>query len=701
MMRFIHTLNKIKIVVYLIAAFLCASSANAATEDEAVTLAQEIMQATIETQNLQATSKATLNDMVMDIIYRRRPDNLQNFLVDLEDKASLENVDLFECYAELSANPLDSIADKDGYEVISNETNSENWRRAYLSNLLLAHLHIGKGDVLKVLEYTGKSLEIVNRQVGTPETISMLYDIYDMLQTAYIYDRSTDQTIAAMRTQKNLSLKSGRPLDGFGIVNNLAVLFSLDNEHLAAIEIMRVMEPYLERQSDDKVMLYNFSMAKFKNRAKLYKEALSHLEKIENLAKDSWLLPHIYNQLAQSYAYSGQIDKSDSIMKKLDSLPTNELPKGDLFHLSTIDIKSQIAEARGDHKTALRLKNEYTEKSIDRISAAQFQDRKKAAERIAVSQRVATQKLENAARESALKDTIIDREKNISRISIGLLILATIMVGLLVYSMRREKSMNERLAAMNAELEISRDKALASEKAKSNFLAMMSHEIRTPLNSIIPVAEILQSKSIYKDDRSLLSLIVTGGNTLLQMLDNVLVLSKGDDAPSDYSEDLNLVKIAKPILKDYGDQARKKRLTFTAKAEKGFPLSVHTDKKAFEKILSNLLSNAVKFTLEGQVSVIFSRAEDEDYFSIKICDSGIGMESENLDVLLEPFTQKDSGLTRSFDGLGIGLSVTNIEVKRLGGQLNINTDLAIGTEVEVILPIGGQPNLEAPLEQAA
>ena len=184
---------------------------------------------------------------------------------------------------------------------------------------------------------------------------------------------------------------------------------------------------------------------------------------------------------------------------------------------------------------------------------------------------------------------------------------------------------------------------------------------------------------------------------MLQMLDNVLVLSKGDDAPSDYSEDLSLVKIAKPILKDYGDLARKKGLTFTAKAEKGLPLSVHTDKKAFERILSNLLSNAVKFTSEGLVSVVFSRAEDADYFSITIRDSGIGMESENLDVLLEPFTQNDSGLTRSFDGLGIGLSVTNIEVKRLGGQLNINTNLAIGTEVEVILPIG----IQADLEQAA
>ena len=694
MMRSTHRLKIWMVVILLISYCFWSGLAHAATKEQAVSLAQEIMQVTIETQNHEPVSSNNANDIVLDIIYQRRSDNLQVFLQNLENKEALENFDLFHYYASLTNYSVGNLIAVKNYQLIANETKSKDWRRAYLSNLLLAQLHLGKGDVLKVLEFTGKSLEIVNQQDVTRETSSMMYEVYDMLQTAYIYDRSKDQTIAAMRTLKDLSVKSGRPLDGFSIVNNLAVLFSHDDQHEEAIDIIGVMEPYLKGQSDDKFLLYNFSIAKFKNRAKLYSEALPHLEKIESLAQGNWLQPYIYNELAQSYAYSGRILESEAIMKKLDALPDEDLPKSDLFELSLMNVKSLIAEMQGDYKAALDLKNEYSERSIERISAAQFQDRKKAADRISVSQRVATQKLENAARESALKDTIIDREKNINRISLVLLGLAAILVGLLIYGVRHQKAMNVKLAA-------SRDKALASERAKSDFLAMMSHEVRTPLNSIIPVAELLQAKSEYKDDRGLLALIVAGGNTLLQMLDNILVVSKADDRPPEYAEDLNLITIAKPILKEFGDEARRKGLAFSAKATKGFPLSVNTDKNVIEKILINLLSNAVKFTSDGEIYVTFARAEDDNYFSIKIQDTGIGMKGENFDELLMPFKQKDSGITRSYDGLGIGLSVTNIEVQRLGGQLRFHTDLDIGTAVEVILPIKAPIEHQGALQKAA
>jgi len=178
------------------------------------------------------------------------------------------------------------------------------------------------------------------------------------------------------------------------------------------------------------------------------------------------------------------------------------------------------------------------------------------------------------------------------------------------------------------------------------------------------------------------------------MLDNVLVVSKADNLPPEFAEDLNLVKIARPILKEYGEEAQKKGLEFSAKATKGFPLSIYSDKKVMEKILANLLSNAVKFTSKGDISVVFSRSENPDLFSIKIKDTGVGIETENLEQLLQPFTQKDSGLTRSYDGLGIGLSVVNIEVTRMGGQLLFHTDSDIGTTVEVILPIAAPDGLD-------
>ena len=668
-----------QVVMFLFAFVLGGNTAYAATKADAVILAQDIMEATVTTREYKNAEGNDPYNAIMDVILNRQTGNLSTYIEMLAVKDD-ENIDLFKIFSDLSdmSNAAYSVSDK--YSLLLETSISGRWRRKYLSNILLAQLHLDKSNILQTLKFTGEAIEIVNSQIVSVETTSMLYDAYEVLHSAHIHDRSTDQAIEAIRSLIDLAVKSERQLDGYNLVNNLAVLFTIDNRHLDAIEIISVMEPYLEGQSEEKTILYNFTVAKFKNRAKRYKDALPHLEKIEQEASRMWLSPNVYNQLALSYAYTGDLDKSEAAIKKIDSLPSEKRPSSELFTLVNTNVKSHIAEMRGEYKKALELRTEYSDGYIEKLNSAQFQDRKKAADRIAISQRVATQKLENAARENKLKDTIIDREKNINRISFALLGLAGLLLSFLLYGVKHQRSMNKKLA-------ISRDKAMASEKAKSDFLAMMSHEVRTPLNSIIPVAEMLQARSHSKADKGLLSLIVAGGNTLLQMFDNILVVSKADLEPPEYVEDIDLVAAIKPILKDFGDEARSKGITFSAKANKGFPKLVYTDRKIIEKILINLLSNAVKFTSEGQISVILSKAAEKNYVSIKIQDTGIGMADENIEELLAPFKQKDSGLTRSYDGLGIGLSVTNIEVQRLGGQLLFHTDLEVGTIVEVILPI--------------
>ena len=676
----------LQMVLMLLAIVSIGVPTFAATKDEAVALAQDIMQATMETQKDKTTSPYDPYNIVMDIILNRQTGDLSAQIERL-NHIDKETVDQFKKFAILTKTSNETFTLSEDYSSLVRMSFTGNWRQKYLTNILLAQLHLDKSDILKTLEYTQNAIEIVNLQSVTYETASMMYDAHEVLQTAYIYERSIDLFIEASRSLTDLALKSERELDGYSLVNNLAVLFSVENRHLDAVEILEVIEPYLTDQSEEKTILYNFTMGKFKNRAELYFEALPHLEKIEVQAQNLRFEPYVYNQLALSYAHTGELEKAEAALKNIENLSLNRRPSSELFILLNTEVKSQIAEMRGDYKKALELKNQYADGYIDRLNSAQFQDRKKAANRIAVSQRVVTQKLENAARENALKDTIIDREKNINRITLSLLGLAAIMVGLLIFGVKRKSEMNRELA-------ISRDKALASEKAKSDFLAMMSHEVRTPLNSIIPVAEILRAKPQYKDDKGLLSLIVAGGNTLLQMLDNVLVVSKADNMPPEFAEDLDLIKVATPILKEYGDEAHRKGLKFSAKVTKGFPALVYSDKKIMEKVLMNLLSNAVKFTHKGDISVVFSRAVQPNYFSIKIKDTGIGIEVENIEELLEPFKQKDSGLTRSFDGLGIGLSVTNIEVKRLGGELIFHTDEEIGTTVEVMLPISAPESLK-------
>ena len=177
-----------------------------------------------------------------------------------------------------------------------------------------------------------------------------------------------------------------------------------------------------------------------------------------------------------------------------------------------------------------------------------------------------------------------------------------------------------KMKALNAELIISRDQALMAERAKTNFLAVMSHEVRTPLNSIIPVAELLRDKPIYHQDKDLLSLIVSGGTILLQMLDNILVVSKEGTSSEALNADIKLAQFAVPILRPFAVEAKKKGVDFQAHIARGCPASIFSDRLALENILTNMLSNAVKFTSKGVITTRFDPVPGEDAVQISIRD---------------------------------------------------------------------------------
>ena len=331
-----------QVVMFSFAFLLGGNNAYAATKADAVILAQDIMKATVQTRKYETVGTKAPYNAIMDVILNRYTGELSTHFEKLDEKEN-RNIDLFKIFSSLSDMSNESYISSDKYLLLLETSASEKWRRKYLSNILLAQLHLDKSDILKTLEFSEKAIETVNSQTVTRETASMLYDAYEVLQSAYIYDRSTDQALDAIRSLIDLAGKSERELDGYSLVNNLAVLFSFDNHHLDAIEIMKVMEPFLEGQPDEKTILYNFTMGKFKNRAELYEEALPHLEQIEGKARNMWLEPYVYNQLALSYAYIGDLDKSEASMKRLESLPAEQRPTSELFTLLHTHVKSQIA----------------------------------------------------------------------------------------------------------------------------------------------------------------------------------------------------------------------------------------------------------------------------------------------------------------------------------------------------------------------
>ncbi len=215
---------------------------------------------------------------------------------------------------------------------------------------------------------------------------------------------------------------------------------------------------------------------------------------------------------------------------------------------------------------------------------------------------------------------------------------------------------------------------LASE-AKSSFLANMSHEIRTPMTAILGYAELLLDEgSDAQDVRDHAAVIKTNGEHLLQILNDILDLSK-IEANRVVMESLivDLPRLVEEVVMTLELRAREKGIDLVADLAPDAPETIITDPTKLRQILVNLVSNAVKFTEAGEVRIAVRPVPREDglWIAFEVRDTGIGMSEEQLGRLFQPFTQADSTMTRRFGGTGLGLCISKNLAVILGGDITV------------------------------
>jgi PAS domain S-box-containing protein len=234
-----------------------------------------------------------------------------------------------------------------------------------------------------------------------------------------------------------------------------------------------------------------------------------------------------------------------------------------------------------------------------------------------------------------------------------------------------------------------RDSAEAASRAKSEFLANMSHELRTPLNAVIGFSEIMQNEifgPVGERYREYVQNIHASGNHLLSLINDVLDLSKVEAHKFKLNEDVvDLDALLDECLASLGVAADKGGITLGRSGDPTTPL-VNCDARALRQVMLNLLSNAIKFTpAGGGVTARLARRPDGD-IEFAVADSGIGIAPGDLDRIMQPFEQVQSGFARTRPGTGLGLALSRRFVELHGGSIAIASELGRGTTVTVRLP---------------
>ena len=222
-----------------------------------------------------------------------------------------------------------------------------------------------------------------------------------------------------------------------------------------------------------------------------------------------------------------------------------------------------------------------------------------------------------------------------------------------------------------------------STRAKSEFLAMMSHEMRTPMNAIIGMTSIGKSAQDMEKKDYAFQKIQDASTHLLGVINDILDMSKIEADKFELScSAFSFETMLDHVVNLIQYHVSEKKQNFIVDIDRDIPPHVVADEQHLKQVIMNLLSNAVKFTpVEGKVTLTVKKLDEADGFCtirFSVTDTGIGISEEQMECLFQPFVQADGSISRKFGGTGLGLSISKRIIEKMGGSIQVESEIDKG-----------------------